>query len=130
MPVYSLEAAAGKFGQGMDVYEEGWMKADINKELDRLMFIAKVVGRSMEPLIPDGSYCVFRAGVEGTRNNKVVLVQHQSISDGDTGGKYTVKKYTSKKKVNEDETWEHEEIILLPFNQDYDPIVINNTGTL
>ena len=102
------------------------MKIDEGK-LSHNMFISKVVGKSMEPLITDGSYCIFRTPVIGSRNNKIVLVQQNSISDPDTGGKYTVKKYTSKKKVNEDETWEHEEIKLLPTNPAYQPIVIPNS---
>jgi DUF2075 family protein/phage repressor protein C with HTH and peptisase S24 domain len=128
LPVYSLAAAAGAFGEGMDVKEKGWIKVNLGKSLNRKLFVAKVVGKSMEPLIPDGNYCVFSANVVGTRANKIVLVQHNSISDFDTGGKYTVKKYTSKKKFTPDETWEHDEITLLPLNPDYAPIVIPNTS--
>jgi len=126
LPVYSLKAAAGNFGDGIVVQESGWLKVDIGKKLNRRMFVSNVVGHSMEPLIPDNSYCLFRIGVEGTRNNKIVLVQHNDISDPDTGGKYTIKKYTSIKKYNEDGTWEHEEIILHPLNNSYKPIIISN----
>ncbi|MFH2145521.1 MAG: DNA/RNA helicase domain-containing protein [Candidatus Omnitrophota bacterium] len=128
LPVYSLAAAAGAFGEGMDVREMGWVRVDLGKPLNKKLFVAKVVGKSMEPLIPDGSYCVFSANVVGSRANKIVLVQHNSISDLDTGGKYTVKKYTSKKKYAPDETWEHDEIILLPLNPAYAPIVIPNSN--
>lgn len=128
LPVYSLAAAAGAFGEGMDVKEMGWFRVDLGKSLNKKLFIAKVVGKSMEPLIPDGSYCVFSANVVGSRANKIVLVQHNSISDLDTGGKYTVKKYTSKKKYAPDETWEHDEITLLPLNPTYAPIVIPNSN--
>lgn len=126
LPVYSLKAAAGYFGQGVAVQEEGWIRVDIGKKLNRRMFVSNVTGHSMEPLISDGDYCVFRANVEGTRNNKIVLVQHNNISDPDTGGSYTVKKYTSRKKYNKDDTWEHEEIILQPLNKSYNPIIISN----
>ncbi len=128
LPVYTLKAAAGAFGEGMDVKEMGWIKVNIGRSLDKRLFVAKVVGRSMEPLIPDGSYCVFSANVVGSRANKIVLVQHNNISDLDTGGKYTVKKYTSKKKYSSDETWEHDEINLLPLNPEYAPIVIPNSN--
>ncbi len=125
LPYYSLAAAAGKFGENMDVQEEGWIKVDIARKLNKKMFVAKVVGHSMEPLIPDNSYCIFSSDVVGSRQGKVVLVQHHSIHDSDTGGSYTVKKYTSKKKHKPDETWEHEEIMLLPLNKAYEPIVIS-----
>ncbi|MCK9614425.1 MAG: DUF2075 domain-containing protein [Candidatus Omnitrophica bacterium] len=127
LPVYSLEVAAGNFGQAMSSEEEGWIKTDIGKKLDKRMFVARVVGHSMEPLIPEGRYCIFRWGVEGTRQNKIVLVQHNSIADPDTGGKYTVKKYTSKKKIVDGVAWEHEAIKLLPLNTAYKPIDIPNS---
>ena len=128
LPVYSLAAAAGAFGEGMDVKEMGWVRVDLGKPLNKKLFVAKVVGKSMEPLIPYGSHCVFSANVVGSRANKIVLVQHNSISDVDTGGKYTVKKYTSKKKYAPDETWEHDEITLLPLNPAYAPIMIPNSN--
>jgi len=126
LPVYSLKAACGLFGKGTDASEEGWTKID-GLRLNKNMFIAKVNGKSMEPRIPEGSYCIFQANVVGSRANKIVLVQHNSISDIDTGGQYTIKKYTSKKKESTDETWEHEEINLLPLNPSYKPIVIPNS---
>ena len=39
------------------------------------MFVAQVVGHSMEPGIPDGAYCLFASPVTGTRQGKTVLVQ-------------------------------------------------------
>ena len=97
LPVYTLAAACGNFGEGVSAQIEGWIKATGAGRLSRNMFVTKVTGKSMEPLIADGSYCLFRTPVVGSRNNKIVLVQHNSITDPDTGGKYTVKKYTSKK---------------------------------
>ncbi len=126
LPVYSLAAAAGYFGEGISVEEEGWIKVNVDMKMNRRMFVAKVIGNSMEPIIPNDKYCIFRFGVTGTRNGKIVLVQHSSIADPDTGGSYTVKKYTSKKKYGKDETWEHEEIILQPLNNSYKSIVITN----
>jgi hypothetical protein len=121
---YSLAAAAGKFGENMDVQEEGWIRVDIGRELDKKMFICKVVGHSMEPLIPNNSYCIFSSDVVGSRQGKIVLAQYRGIADVDTGGSYTVKKYTSKKKINLEGDWEHEKIILEPLNKEYDPIVL------
>ena len=128
LPVYTLEAAAGYFSEGQDVEVQGWMKTEIGRKLNKNMFIIKVVGKSMEPLIEDGSYCVFTRYTGGTRQGKIVLAQHRDIVDPETGGKYTVKEYQSKKKENKDETWEHEEIILIPRNSDYKPIVIKENA--
>lgn len=124
LPVFSLQAAAGKFGASMDVKEEGWAKVNIGRKLTTEMFIAKVVGHSMEPLIPDGSNCIFSTNVTGTRQGKIVLVQHHGITDPESGGQFTVKRYKSDKKYAKDGTWQHERIILEPINKEYEPITI------
>jgi hypothetical protein len=90
------------------------------------MFVAQVVGTSMEPAIPDGAWCLFRAPVEGSRQGKTVLVQLRDTSDPETGQRYTVKRYESEK-VNDGDTWRHAQITLKPVNPDFDPIVLSST---
>ncbi|MFO0875327.1 MAG: S24 family peptidase, partial [Phycisphaerales bacterium] len=85
------------------------------------MFVAEVVGRSMEPMIPNGSWCLFRAPVEGTRQGKIVLVQIRDSPDPETGERYTVKRYESTKVAGGD-AWQHERIVLKPLNPKYEPI--------
>jgi len=126
LPLYSLQAAAGKFGEGQVVEEKGWIRADIGRKLDPNMFVARIVGHSMEPRIEDGDLCVFRANVTGTRQGKIVLAQSRHINDPETGGSYTVKIYSSKKKTEKDGTWRHTEIALKPLNPTYTPIVLRN----
>lgn len=87
------------------------------------MFVAQVVGQSMEPAIPDGAYCIFRAPVEGTRQGKTVLVQMRDAMDPETGERYTVKRYESEK-VQDGDSWRHARIILKPVNPDFEPIVL------
>jgi hypothetical protein len=83
----------------------------------------------MEPLIPDGSYCVFCRDVAGSRSGRVLLVQHWAISDPETGGSYTVKEYRSLKvedpESGDDAAWTHTAIQLLPRNKDFRAIWIN-----
>lgn len=79
-------------------------------------------GRSMEPKIHDGDLCVMRAQPQGSRVGTIVLAQHHETADPDTGGAYSIKKYTSEKSFDEDESWRHEKITLLPLNPDYGPI--------
>lgn len=79
----------------------------------------------MEPKISDGNYCVFQSNVVGSRNNKIVLVQHHSLFDPDSSGNFTIKKYTSLKSHDpETGEWMHESIVLKPLNPDYDPITL------
>src|SRR5439155_19741062 len=85
------------------------------------MFVAQVVGKSMEPAIADGSYCLFRAPVTGTRQGKIVLVQLRDGIDPETGERYTVKRYQSEK-VADGHSWRHARITLKPVNPDFQPI--------
>ena len=87
------------------------------------MFVAQVIGKSMEPVIPDGSYCLFRSPVEGTRSGKTVLIQLRDVMDPETGERYTVKRYESDKDFAGD-SWSHTKITLKPSNADFQPIVL------
>jgi len=118
LPLYSLKAAATKFGEERDVEAEGWVKAPANLRLTPEMFVARVVGRSMEPRIPDGSLCVFRAGVVGSRQGRLLLVER--FGSTETGSRYTIKKYTSKKTSSSEEGWEHASVRLEPLNKEFE----------
>ena len=117
LPVYTLQAAATRFGQDAEVSESGWRRV-AGLKLTEGMFIAQVVGRSMEPLIPDASFCVFRSPVIGSRNGKRLLIEQFGATD--TSARYTVKRYTSVKKETGEDTWEHAAIRLEPLNPDFD----------
>ena len=128
LPVYSLKAAAGYFGDGHEVEAEGWVDvsaADVGA-LDESMFVSEVIGRSMEPRIPDRSLCVFRPIGAGTRNGKIVLAQHRDIADPETGGSYTVKRYRSAKRNVDGEAVGT--IELRPLNREYQPIILTNVS--
>ena len=124
LPLYSIRAACGYFGEGEMVEESGWMKVEGMGKLNRNMFIVQAVGHSMEPLIHDGDYCVFRANPAGSRQGKIVLAEHHNYYDPDYTGSYSIKTYTSKKSFDEQGNWTHEEIVLHPKNPDYSPIII------
>lgn len=120
LPYYSLAIAAGRFKQGYEPDPEGWVnvrKLGYTSRLGPGLFVTQVVGKSMEPTIRDGAYCVFRARVSGTRQNRILLVQKRDFTDPETGGGYTVKRYDSKKTITE-EGWSHERIRLIPDNPD------------
>ena len=59
------------------------------------LFVAHVVGRSMEPRIPDGSLNLFRLHPAGSRQGKILLIQRFGVMD--ETARYTVKHYTSRK---------------------------------
>jgi hypothetical protein len=124
LPVYSLKAAAGYFGAGTEVEPEGWINASAVEHLNKDMFVARAVGRSMEPTIQDGDFCVFRANPPGSRQGKIVLVQYRGPADPETGGAFTVKRYRSEKSESSDGAWQHERIMLEPLNRDFQPILL------
>jgi hypothetical protein len=78
----------------------------------------------MVPLIPSGSWCLFKPPRAGGREGRVLLVWHSGISDLHTGGQYTVKKYHSEKCFDPDGGWQHLRIELRPLNPAYQPIVL------
>jgi Peptidase S24-like len=116
VPVYDLVAAASGWGPEGSPQAIGWIEAP-NQHLKEGMFAAWVSGRSMEPRIPTGSWCLFRPCLTGSRNGKLVLVQVNTHTDPEDGGRYTVKKYQSIKRSSND-GWEHETIELQPLNPD------------
>lgn len=127
LPLYTLKAACGKFSEWQEAEEEGWVKTEGLGKLNPGMFIVRANGHSMEPRIKEGDLCVFRNGIVGSRNGKIVLIQHREHYDFEYGGCYSIKKYTSEKKYDpETGEWTHESIILHPLNKDYPPIQIQN----
>ena len=128
LPVYSLKAVATNFIREEYVEQLGWMKVNEQLKLGNDMFIAQVVGRSMEPTIKDGAFCVFRFERGGSRNGKVVLVESRHVSDPESLQSYTIKRYRSKKVYQTDGTWIHEKIILSPDNIDFEDIILENVN--
>ena len=117
LPMYSLRAAAGGLSAENEVEAKEWIEAPAGLRLGPDMFVGRVVGRSMEPTIPDGSLCVFRHGVAGSRQGRLLLIQRPGA---DRTAEFTVKRYTSVKRA-EGDSWEHERIRLEPLNPDFEP---------
>ena len=126
VPLVPLKAAAGAFGDPQNIQADDWdwVELDSSRTLRPGMFVAQVVGQSMEPAVPDGSYCLFASPVTGTRQGKTVLVELRDGSDSETGERYTVKRYQSEKVAADDGSWRHVKITLLPTNRDFEPIEI------
>ena len=118
VPLYSLRAAAGKLGEEMEAAEEDWVRAPEGMRLDASVFVAHVVGCSMEPRIPDGSLNLFRFRPVGSRQGKILLVERFGATD--ETARYTVKRYTSQKVQTGEDQWEHERIRLEPLNPEFE----------
>jgi hypothetical protein len=132
VPISSLKAAAGLWSEeqtdlgGLAEHAQDWAVLDEFK-LSPGMFVAQVVGQSMEPLVPSGSFCLFRPVPGGTKEGRKLLVWHEGLTDGETGGQYTLKVYHSDKVVGGDDSVAQKKIVLKPLNPAFQPIEIDES---
>lgn len=113
LPLYTCEAAAGKFGAEMESEPEGWVEAPEGLRLSPDLFVVRVTGHSMEPYIPDGALCIFRRNPQGSRVGRKLLIENLM----EINARYTVKYYISEKQ-HDSEGWRHKRIVMRPLNPD------------
>lgn len=125
VPLYDISAAAGNFSELQQSSNIEWVELSKQFKHSKDYFVCKVQGESMNKVIPNDSWCLFKKDPGGSRDGKIVLVQHTNIQDSDFGSGYTVKLYQSKKEVTQD-NWHHESIILKPQsnNPEFKAIVL------
>ena len=123
VPLVDITAAAGNFSDLQIHSDFDWIELPFNIAIKEGYFVCKIEGESMNKIIPNGSYCLFKKDFGGSRNGKIVLVESMNIQDADFGSGYTVKEYHSKKNTTNDE-WSHQSITLKPlsYNMDYNDI--------
>ena len=131
VPLFDLKIAAGSFSDEQWLDECQWVELPEHYAPNKDYFVAQVIGESMNRKIPNGSWCLFKANVIGSREGKTVLVQHRDIQDPDTAGQYTIKTYHSEKSKNED-GWKHQKITLKPESNDtsYESIILEEDSTV
>ncbi len=131
IPYYDLEIAAGNFSELQQSETLQYIEVEGRYQYPQRYFACKVVGESMNKIIPNGSICLFERYQGGSRNGLICLVESSSFEDRDFGANYTIKEYSSKKTIT-DEGWQHREIILLPksTNESYRPIVLKDEETI
>jgi superfamily II DNA or RNA helicase/HKD family nuclease len=126
IPFYNFYAAAGSFSEmqlNKDfTFIEGPERIGSNNDY----FACKILGESMNRVIPNGSICLFKKYYGGSRNGKIVLVENMDSPDQDYNSAFTIKTYSSEKSVSE-ETWGHTSIILRPnsYDDSFKEIIIN-----
>jgi DUF2075 family protein len=127
VPLLDISVAAGSFSDLQVHSDFEWVELPFNTSAKEGYFVCKVVGESMNKIIPNGSYCLFQRDSGGSREGKIVLVESTDIQDADFGSGYTVKEYHSKKNSNA-ENWRHESITLKPlsFELEYQNLVLDS----
>ena len=125
VPIYDISVAAGNFSELKQPSDYEWVELPKPYEAREDYFVCKVVGESMNKIIPNESWCLFKKDTEGSREGKIVLVEHYNIQDSDFGSGFTVKSYHSEKEINQD-SWSHKAIILKPLSNDsnYEEIIL------
>jgi SOS-response transcriptional repressor LexA len=118
VPLFSLKAAAGSLGEEMQTEAEDWIPAPEGMRLTPDLFAGHVVGRSMEPRIPDGSLNLFRLHPAGSRQGKILLIERFGVLD--ETARYTIKRYTSRKVYRGEDEWQHENVRLEPLNPEFE----------
>ena len=115
VPLVDISAAAGSFSHLQLHTEKTWVELPMNISVKEGYFVCKVIGESMNKKIPNGSYCLFKQDVGGSRNGKIVLVKSTNFNNSEFGSNYTVKEYHSNKSINT-EGWKHDSITLKPLS--------------
>jgi len=141
VPVYDLEIAAGRFGaeqvvdavpQAIEVTNPAdydWVALEGRTKPAPGLFVAQVVGESMNKRIPSGSWCLWRR-VEAARQGSVVLAQHRDIDDSEMGGHFAVKEFAAETWMDEDGNITNSAVTLRSDSTEpsFHDIVITNAG--
>jgi uncharacterized protein len=127
IPLYNLKVAAGTFGELQQVEDMEWVNIPKRIKPSKDLFACQVIGESMNKVIPNGAFCLFKKYTGGSRNGQIVLVENTNMQDSDFGSCYTIKEYESKK-YEDVNGWKHQSIILKPLSTDntYQNIVLED----
>lgn len=142
VPVYDdLIVAAGRFTdeqgvQGLPGFSDEFEPEDfrwvalLDRTVTRDLFVARVMGESMNRVVPNGAWCLFRLHPKGTRRGKDVLVHCRGLTDPEHGAHFTFKRYWSDTEWLRDDEFRHRRIELRPvsFDPSFAPIVLENVA--
>lgn len=131
IPFYDLKISAGSFSEYQQSTQIQYLELEEEQSYkNENYFACRVVGESMNKIIPNNSICLFEKYNGGSRNGLITLVQMLDYTDVETGANYTIKEYSSKKIISED-SWSHLEIKLLPKSSlEFDPIILTDDETI
>ncbi|MDP2323058.1 MAG: hypothetical protein Q8N51_03405, partial [Gammaproteobacteria bacterium] len=144
VPLYDIKVAAGRFseeqvvdgvsqvGEVTSPDDYDWVTLQGRTKPARGLFVAQVVGESMNKRISNGAWCVWNLdhGCDGQGGSEIVLAQHRVISDDELGGHFTVKLYKREEHLGADGSVDGVTITLTPNSTDarFTPIVLKNLG--
>ena len=119
VPFYDIAVAAGDFSEAQVAEEpEGWIRVPQRTSISPDFFACRVHGESMNRYISSGALVLFRRGLAGSRQGKIVLASHRRFEESEFGAGLTVKRYRSEKVPADDGSWRHGKIRLEPESLD------------
>jgi len=124
IPLYDFYAAAGTFSEIQSGKDYTLIEGPENNS-NSDYFACRIIGESMNRVIPNGSICLFKPYTGGNRNGKILLIENRDVQDPDFNSAFTIKTYSSEKIMTED-NWEHTSIVLRPnsYDSDYQDIIV------
>ncbi len=130
VPIIDLDARGGPLGSSRVAESERWAYLPLGQRVDDQTFVAQVSGVSMEPMVPSGSWCLFRAYPDDATasialDRRRVLVEVGDDTGPDDEGCYALKRVVVTKRGS---TGEIQEIELRSDNQRIGPIVVSADG--
>lgn len=131
VPLYSLKVAAGEFKFNEHPEELKFIRVPDGVRVSPDHFACQIMGNSMNKIVQDGQFALFKKYYSGSRNGLMVLAEYYDFQDADYGSCYTFKEYYSQKLVTE-EGFMHKRIVLKPksFDPNYKEIEIDSDATI
>lgn len=129
IPLYNFYAAAGSFSEIQSERDYTLIEGPENSS-NSDYFACRIIGESMNRVIPNGSVCLFKTYTGGSRNGKILLIENRDRQDPDFISAFTIKTYSSEKIITE-ENREHTSIVLRPNSNEssYQNIIITDENS-
>ncbi|MBP3943742.1 DUF3427 domain-containing protein [Sphingobacteriaceae bacterium WQ 2009] len=126
IPLFNFYAAAGSFSDLQADNAATLIAAPSFVKDAKDYFACKIVGESMNRVIPNGAIALFKHYSGGSRNGKIVLVEHSAMQDEEFNAAFTVKTYSCESLLTEKGD-KLKRIQLLPnsYDESFKPIVIS-----
>lgn len=128
VPLLDLQIAAGDFSDVQSLEEDSveWVSLADNIRITPGMFVAQVVGESMNRKVPNGAWGLFTTDHRGSRQGRTVLAERNEFGDPEDSGRFTLKTYDARKREDADGI-QYETVTLRPNSSDsrYKPIEID-----
>jgi type I restriction enzyme R subunit len=144
VPVYfDLAAAAGAFGASLQVEEPflhpdgdqaphvGWAALSGGRKPTRDLFVARVVGESLNRRVPNGSWCLWQLKPELKGDGTDVVLAELPESQDSEMGSFTAKVYVVGKEADSEGMMRVARVRLKPDSDQagFEEIVVGNGGT-